>query len=288
MNRYLERYSGNWSKASIRLIHTPASTIKKTFFYIQETGYFETTPPYFTERANLDSFLMILTLSGHGRLRYQNAEYLLNAGDICWIHCMHHHYYECLPDSQWDFLWFHFHGMGSQGYYQTFRGNTQPVLTLTEYQDLADTIRTIITLVQNRSYTSDLRISGLLNQILLNLILVSGRRQRAPEPTPAHISSVIKELEKHFLENISLDQLSKQFGISKFYLLRQFKQYTGLPIGEYRITLRINYAKELLKYSDLTISEIAAACSITGVSHFIRLFKAREGKTPLEFRKEWR
>ena len=67
--KYLERADYSWSSDSIRHINTSTVSVRQLFLYVQEVGYFRTRPPYFTERANLHSFLIIYTLSGRGLLR---------------------------------------------------------------------------------------------------------------------------------------------------------------------------------------------------------------------------
>lgn len=62
----------------------------------------------------------------------------------------------------------------------------------------------------------------------------------------------------------------------------------GLTVNEYIITARISYAKELLKYSELSVNEITYEIGMNNVTHFINLFKARENLTPLSYRKAWR
>ena len=62
----------------------------------------------------------------------------------------------------------------------------------------------------------------------------------------------------------------------------------GITINEYLILTRISYAKELLKYTSLPVSEITFEVGMNNVTHFINLFKAREGCTPLVYRKRWK
>lgn len=290
MNNYLERFSCNWSEDSVRLVHTPAPAIRNTCLYIQETGYFKTTPPYFTERRNLDSYLVVITLSGYGRLLYNGAEYLLKQGDIFWIPCMEHHYYECRKHCEWEFIWFHFHGTGSHELHQAFADASLPVLADINPDTGGRLIRdmqAIITLIPRQNYSSDIKISHHIHAVLTNLILAAQKEGSETFAAPEHIKAVMKELDCRFRDKISLDYLARTYGISKFHLARQFRRYTGSPIGEYIITRRINHAKELLKYSGQTINEIAVSCGTPNVSHFIRIFKDREGKTPLQYRNEW-
>lgn len=53
---------------------------KEPLFYMQEAGYFKTVWPYFTERASLNSFLVLYTLSGEGHLSYEGQEYEVTEG----------------------------------------------------------------------------------------------------------------------------------------------------------------------------------------------------------------
>ena len=62
----------------------------------------------------------------------------------------------------------------------------------------------------------------------------------------------------------------------------------GITVQDYLINTRITYAKELLKYTNMPVGEIAFACGMHNVSHFINLFKARESMTPLSYRRHWK
>lgn len=94
-------------------------------------------------------------------------------------------------------------------------------------------------------------------------------------------------MSKNFRQPLTLEVLSKQAKMNKFYFLRQFKQYTGFTPHSYLIMIRIFEAKRLLRFSDMTISEIAAGVGIEHVGHFIDLFKKSEGMTPGIYRKHW-
>ena len=89
------------------------------------------------------------------------------------------------------------------------------------------------------------------------------------------------------MHSCSLDELSEQFYMSKYYLSREFKQQYGEGISSYVAKLRITRAKELLRFSDLKTGEIATICGISDSNHFLKVFKKLEGMTPTEFRKKW-
>lgn len=288
MNEYLERTSLTWSKNSIRLIETASQTAKNNYLYIQEAGYFETRYPYFTERENLNSFLLVYTISGKGRLLYEDNEYILTKGNVFLIHCVNNHYYESSKEEPWDILWIHFNGSYAFGYYEEMHKNAFNIVTFEESFFIESTLRRILSLHQRKDIHRELITSNLIVTILTELILLNTPKDYFDNFTPYYVKETKNKLNKEFTKNITLDALASEFNISKFHLAKVFKKHTGTTINEYLIDQRISHSKELLKYSDLPVSEIAYSCGINNISHFINLFKVREGITPLVFRKEWR
>lgn len=287
-NEYLERASYQWSEDSIRLIMTPSSTARSLYFYIQEAGYFKTKNPYFTERANLDSFLIVYTLSGKGQLRYGEKEYILRTGQCFYINCMQHHYYEALSNNTWEFLWIHFNGTNALGYYNEFIKNGFRILSLQDNLSIEDNLRKIINVQMCKDITTEILTSNYIINILSELLILTATNEAPSRFIPDFIKSILKYIDQNFHTKITLDNLEKTFGVSKFHISKEFKKYTGTTIGEYITMSRLTNAKELLKYSDLSVSEITYKVGFNQVSHFINLFKNREHTTPLNFRKEWR
>lgn len=288
MKDYLERVSLTWSKNSIRLIETASQTAKDNYFYIQEAGYFETYYPYFTERQNLQSFLLIYTISGKGYLRYEGKEYNLEKGHLFFINCINYHYYESSKEEPWEFLWTHFLGSNALHYYEEMMKNGFTVLSLEDSFFIESSLRRIISLHQRKDVHRELITSSLITQILTEMILLNVPTEYLNHNVPPYVNKIKQKLNNEYKNKISLDALALEFNINKFHLSKTFKKYTGTTINEYLIDQRMNHAKELLKYSDLPISEIAFQCGIQNASHFINLFKERERKTPYLYRKEWK
>ena len=82
----------------------------------------------------------------------------------------------------------------------------------------------------------------------------------------------------------SLESLYDQFSITPQTLRRRFKKATGSTMSDYLIALRLNKAKQLLSTTTLDLTEICLQCGYTDQSSFIRVFKAKEGKTPGKYR----
>ncbi|MDO4275688.1 MAG: AraC family transcriptional regulator [Eubacteriales bacterium] len=284
---YLERADYTWSEDSVRFVNTPTQTARQTFFYVQEAGYFRTSPPYFTERANLNSFLVVYTLSGKGSLSYQGETYDLLPESAFYIHCLEHHEYTCVPGQEWEFLWFHFNGPSALGYYKEFAKNGFHIINHTDSFFMESTMQRILSITRNKDLHAEIMVSGLIAELLTELLIQNSSTNRSPESMPEYLKGILKEMEKRFQEPLTLDLLSKEFSISKYHFSREFKRFMGTSPNEYLILIRLNHAKELLKYSRMTVEEIAYSCGFNNVSHFIHIFKDREKNTPLKFRKEW-
>lgn len=95
-------------------------------------------------------------------------------------------------------------------------------------------------------------------------------------------------IDENFQKDISLDSIATKFFVSKYYLAHSFREVTGFTIKQYILLKRISYAKDELFFTDHTITDIALDSGFNSQSNFIRIFKKKEGKTPLQFRKYYR
>lgn len=283
---YIERFLPAWSQNSIRHIATPSPIAKSCFFYIQEIGYFQTLYSYFTERSNLNSFLLIYTKSGNGKLRYQGKDYVLSKGQLFFIDCMNHHYYETDSNNLWEINWVHFSGSTSKGHYDYFASLSSPVVSLEQNSQIPFLLEEMLRLHQSKDLNKEILSSQYLHTIMTELLLHLHTQQDL-HTVPDSIREIQSFIEHHFSEDITLDLIAHSVSMSKFHMSKLFKKHTGYSPIDYLISLRISYAKELLHFTDKSINEIAENIGIENVSHFINLFKSREDMTPLAYRKIW-
>ena len=286
--KYLEKASYTWTEDSVRLILTPSQLAKSIYFYVQEAGDFKTDGRYFTERQNLNSFLIIYTLEGEGSLSYLGQEWKLTSGSCFLINCMQHHCYRTAPAKTWSFLWLHFNSSNALGYYEESAKNGFKVLQMEESTQVESSIRTILQINQKRVATTEAITSSLINTILTEILVRTATQSSVDILIPKYLKKAIKYMDLNFQKEIPLEEIAELCSISKFHLSKEFKKYIGVTIHEYLIQSRLSYAKELLKYSEYAVGEIVYSCGMNNVSHFINLFRDREGMTPNQYRKEWK
>ena len=149
------------------------------------------------------------------------------------------------------------------------------------------TLRRILSLARKKTVYTDILTASLITNLVTELMIQSMTDSRQIFVMPDYVNRSIEFLQAHFSEPLTLDTIAAYLNISKYHLSREFTCCTGESIHQYLIRIRVNQAKILLKETTLSVEEIAYQVGIHHASHFIQLFREREGMTPLEFRKHW-
>lgn len=92
-------------------------------------------------------------------------------------------------------------------------------------------------------------------------------------------------INEHCCEELSLNDIAKLAGFSKYHFTRLFKQFTTTTFYQYLNQKRIEHARILLQDPDISVTNAALSCGYTSLSAFIRMFKMVNGCTPTEYRK---
>lgn len=99
------------------------------------------------------------------------------------------------------------------------------------------------------------------------------------------LSEMVKFIQEHYRESICVDDIAKAAGVSRRECFRCFKELRGESPTVFLTQYRLSIAATQLATTGLPISAIAESCGFESSGYFSRLFKARYGKTPREFRK---
>ena len=98
------------------------------------------------------------------------------------------------------------------------------------------------------------------------------------------VSEAIDYIYSHIRERITINDLADAICISPTYLSRIFKKETGLSVSEFIRQQKIELAKNLLRFSDYNLVDIAFILSYSSQSHFIQHFHSQVGMTPKAYR----
>ncbi len=130
--------------------------------------------------------------------------------------------------------------------------------------------------------TDDLRLSAAGYSYLAELFCAITKN------TDETIDKVRNYLIKNYPRPLSLDEIAEDVGMDKYSLCRYFaKNHTCSVMDELK-RIRVSHAKQLLRYSSDSVEEIGRKCGFDSPSYFSLRFRELTGRTPLEYRKQYR
>jgi AraC family transcriptional regulator len=137
-----------------------------------------------------------------------------------------------------------------------------------------------------RAGVSDLYAATAAEFIAVHLLTGHGT---APRPgtvlrDDVRVARVIDLLHARPHTVVTLAELAAEAGLSRFHLLRLFKQHTGETPARFHLRLRIDLARRLLRTTTASVSEIAVRCGFVDSSHFAKTFRRQAGTSPTAYR----
>lgn len=284
-----ELFSNNASSVqSDRILYTPSAFARGSLLHLQEVGTLKALHPHTSTRSGLVSYLCFLVLEGEGSLTYDGRKYSLKLGDCVFIDCRKT-YSHSTSDCLWSLSWCHFYAPFMPAIYEKYkeRGGL-PVFHLEDTMHFEVIFKQLYELAASSDYIRDMRINERLSSLLTLLMQESWNPENSTvSKKRMELAAVKSYLDEHYIERITLDELEARFFINKYYLLKIFKENYGSTISNYLIAKRITRAKQLLRFTKLTIDEIGCEVGMDGAGYFSRMFKKSEGISPKEYRKQW-
>lgn len=113
------------------------------------------------------------------------------------------------------------------------------------------------------------------------------RKYRHSNANSKHINACREYIYSHIKERITIEDLADALGVSASYLSRLFKKETGVSVSAYIRDRKIDMAKNLLRFSDASMIDIANRLAFSSQSHFIQQFKESVGMTPKKYRDKY-
>ncbi|GKU82058.1 response regulator [Niallia sp. NCCP-28] len=101
------------------------------------------------------------------------------------------------------------------------------------------------------------------------------------------VNTIRDYIDQNYHENITRTSLAQIVYLSPDYIARFFKKETGISLGHYIITKRVDIAKDLLANTNFPVHIISDKVGYENYSYFTKLFKKETNYTPIEFRKKF-
>ena len=98
------------------------------------------------------------------------------------------------------------------------------------------------------------------------------------------VNSVMTFINNHYREDLTLEDVAKFAGFSRYYFSRTFKRQTGYSFKDYLCQKRLQVAMDLLIRTNRPMREVALESGFGSVATFNRVFRESKGCTPTQYR----
>jgi AraC-like DNA-binding protein len=112
---------------------------------------------------------------------------------------------------------------------------------------------------------------------------VSARSVRVPESMLVHLRRARDLADRHYADPLDLDELASSAGVSKYHFLRCFAATYGKTPALYLAERRIERAQDLLRATNLTVTEICMFVGYSSLGSFSTKFRQLVGMSPSEY-----
>lgn len=98
----------------------------------------------------------------------------------------------------------------------------------------------------------------------------------------ARLARAVEIIESELDEPMRTADIAARVGLSPRQLERLFGRYLNCSPKKYRMEMRLNRARELLRQTEMSVINVALACGFTSPSHFSKCYRSRFGSTPYQ------
>ncbi len=230
-----------------------------------------------------DAYVYEYIISGQGILNMDGIEYPIQAGDFCMISDHKHCEYYANPADPYHKIWVNCRGKLNQHICQ---GLHLDLAFIIQHLPQAEKhIRSIHQALADPSLQLHEREAACASQLLHLLSDVYNERQMEKSKQQKHMpDTILKYIDDHICESLTLEDVEKEFFISHTHLSRLFRQEYGVSPYQYIILQRINLARSMLANTNLPISAIAMQLAFSDAHYFSYAFKKETGYTPRQYR----
>lgn len=261
----------------------PSDIIRKYYCYMLSCGHFKCDSEYSVRRDGNRSPIFFYIISGTLSINSFNKHYEAKTDEIVIINCYYPHHYYC--DGNCEFLFFHFDGKEVQTIVNhLIEQNKSPVFRLNNAAEIYEVIKEPILRLCYQEQITDLFLSSLVYSALCSVQSFNETLPVTASYSSDTITRVIEYMKANIGQQLTLKSLAEQVNLSPYYLAHLFKTETGISPIAYLNNLKINYAKLILRNTNMTISELADTLGYSSPSSFINAFKARRSLSPQKYR----
>ncbi|WP_059102575.1 AraC family transcriptional regulator [Shouchella shacheensis] len=160
-----------------------------------------------------------------------------------------------------------------------------PYMVLRDSNDIHHCLKTLILELDRAETESDFMVQLLMSQLLIRVAELAKQRDKEPDHH-AYVKKAIEYIHQNYDRDVRIKEIADSVHLHPGYLHRVFKESMSQSINEYLVTHRMKKAKELLKRTDISITDLPHYIGMNSQQYFSTTFKKHLGLTPKQYRRE--
>lgn len=222
------------------------------------------------------------TIAGTGQLRFHGKEFSLGPGDTMILTFPDDNRYWLPPRAEWHFFWICLNGREALRVMGEIIRERGPVLRLPD-RAVDQLARLCLDLLDGSQETPLSASSATYDGVMALALVLQDKRPRKD----AAVSDGIAAAEAHITANLekplTVEQLARIAGYSRFHFCRVFRDMQGLSPAAYIQRARLDHAARMLDGGKASIKQISHACGYADPNYFAKCFRKRYGVSPTAF-----
>lgn len=235
-----------------------------------------------SDRGYYIGYLFQFTLGGRGLFEAGGEQTVLEPGMCFFVPFPHKSRYRIMENEHWKFCYVHFHGtVANQFYGEIIRKAGGNLFSLSNNGETVQYLLKEIESIRMGKTYKRYEAGAFLYQFLCSL-LREVEMQKLPAKNCAERGH--EWLERNFASNRSLSEMCEELQVSLSHFSRQFREIYGVSPMKYMTHLRLEFSRQLLLNTTLSIQEISRRSGFGNGNYFTKVFRKEVGIPPSQYR----
>ncbi|WP_246240678.1 AraC family transcriptional regulator [Anaerocolumna sedimenticola] len=251
--------------------------------YLTDVGFFPCAKHHYRERKDgIEEYIFIYCTEGSGIINVNKKQYIIHENEaFCIPRFQKHSYYAC-EDNPWSILWVHIKGEDTI-YFPLEESHVVQFISKNSTNRMLFLFELLFSVLErNYNLGNFIYISQVLALILAEAY--DREKHNTTLEQNKYVTIIVRYMYKHLQENLTLEQISAEFELSKSYLNAIFQRYTQHAPMDFFINLKMKEACKLFRSTDMYIYEVAQKLGYNDQYYFSRIFKKVVGISPREYK----
>ncbi|GAB6007853.1 AraC family transcriptional regulator [Dysgonomonas reticulitermitis] len=257
--------------------------------HITDIGYYPKANHHFRERKDpISQYILIYCTDGEGWYKTLGKEYQVSANQYFILPAGHAHSYGANEKNPWTIYWIHFKGKLAPHFAKQcihpIEINPNIHSRITDRTNMFEEI--LQTLNMGYSHESLLYACSTFYHYLGSVRYLQQYRSAIPKTSDDQniVTAAIHFMNESIEKKLTLHEIAAHTGYSVSHFSALFSKYTGYAPLAYFNQLKIQYACQLLDFSDIKINQVCYKIGVEDCYYFSRLFHKIMGMSPRQYK----